>query len=251
MLFIKHFMTLNTLYQRILRNKLGIFLMVLIGAVIAMFATFMLDMEYRTTSRYIVIQETRFTDAFTQAKSAEYLAGILSTVVTTDSFREAVFTGFPYTRNFFPENESELRKDWDTSIEVTPVRDTGIMSISVYSMVPADSEAVVYAVGDTLSKKVKDYLGISAPVLLVQIDGPLTSEYPVRPNFASNVFSGALIGLVVGGVIFGFKRERVRVARPARPVVLKKAYSKVPASIAISKPRAAVPTFKPVMRTAA
>jgi capsular polysaccharide biosynthesis protein len=246
-------MTLNTLYQRILRNKLGIFLMVLIGAVLAMFGTFMLDMEYRTTSRYIVIQETRFTDAFTQAKSAEYLAGILSTVVTTDSFREAVFTGFPYTRNFFPENESELRKEWDTSIEVTPVRDTGIMSISVYSMVPADSEAVVYAVGDTLSKKVKDYLGISAPVLLVQIDGPLTSEYPVRPNFASNVFSGALIGLVVGSIVFGLKRERVHVARqatrPVQKVVLKKTYTPVP--VKVGKNPTTMAAFKPALRTSA
>jgi|GEM_PF-4526319 len=201
-------MLVQTLTKRLNKHKLALVALALAGAVLAMVTTLFMKMEYQTTSRFIIIQEQRFSDAFTQAKSAEYISGILSRIVSTDSFREAVFDKYEYLEPLFPEVTDEQRKVWNKSIAVVPFKDTGILSISAYNVDRSYAEAIVFAVGDTLSNNVKSYLGNGAAIQIKPIDGPITTDYPARPSFTRNTVYGLLFGLLVGVLFFGFAGER-------------------------------------------
>lgn len=206
-------MQLQTLTKRLNRHKLALAALALLGAVLAMSGTLLMQLEYKTTSRYIVIQEQRFNDAFTQAKSAEYVSGILSRVVDTDSFREAVFNKYGYVRGYFPESTDKLREQWSEDVLVTPIKDTGILNIAVYSADRESGEAIVFAVGDTLTNNIKTYLGQGAAIEMRPIDGPITSEYPARPSFVNNALAGIVLGLLFGVLTFGWREPRSATVR--------------------------------------
>ncbi|MFO0704355.1 MAG: hypothetical protein U0517_00040 [Candidatus Andersenbacteria bacterium] len=210
-------MQLQTLTKRLNKHKLALIALALLGAVLAMGATLFMQLEYKTTSRFIVIQEQRFSDAFTQAKSSEYVSGILARVVNTDSFRDAVFAKYDYLTPLFPDSKDKTREAWDKSIVVTPLKDTGILSISAYNSDRTAAEAIVFAVGDTLTNNVKTYLGQGAAVEIKPIDGPLTSHYPARPSFVNNAAAGFVIGALLGLVLFGFKLQKKWVPPVAAP----------------------------------
>ncbi|MFH0830897.1 MAG: hypothetical protein V1895_02460 [Parcubacteria group bacterium] len=201
-------MQLQTLTKRLYKHKLALTALALLGAVLAMGATLLLELEYRTTSRYIIIQEQHFSDAFTQAKSAEYVSGILARVVDTDSFREAVFNKYDYVRGYFPESSEKLREQWSECVSVTPLKDTGILSIAVYNSDQESAEAIVFAVGDTLANNIKTYLGQGAAIEMRPIDGPITTDFPARPSFVNNAMAGIVLGLLFGILLFGFRQGR-------------------------------------------
>lgn len=236
-------MLVQTLTKRLNKHKLALLALGLFGAVMAMGMTLFMRLEYQTTSRFIIIQEQRFSDAFAQAKSAEYVSGILARVVTTDSFREAVFSQYDYIEPLFPEDTDEQRESWNDAIAVSPLKDTGILSISAYHQDPAYAETIVFAVGDTLTNNIKTYLGKGAAIEMKPIDGPITTDYPARPSFIKNAVFGLLLGIVVGVLFFGFKSERsLPVVASAVPLAPKRVAQKtMPAPRpyrAESKPRA-------------
>ena len=207
-------MLVQTLTKRLNGHKLALLALVLVGVVLAMIGTLFMRLEYETTSRFIIIQEQRFSDAFTQSKSTEYVSGILARVVSTDSFREAVFSKYDYLSVLFPQDRDELRKEWNGAIGVVPLKDTGIISITAYNVERTAAESLVFAVGDTLTNNIKTYLGNGAAIELRPIDGPITSEYPARPSFTNNALAGALIGAMLGIVVFGLREgSGNRVAR--------------------------------------
>jgi capsular polysaccharide biosynthesis protein len=203
-------MQLQTLTKRLSKHKLALIALALLGAVLAMGGTLFMKLEYQTTSRFIVIQEQRFSDAFTQSKSSEYVSGILARVVSTDSFRDAVFAKYDYLTGLFPESKDETRKAWNKAVSVEPLKDTGILNISAYNVDRTAAEAIVFAVGDTLTNNVKEYLGKGAAVEIKPIDGPITTDYPARPSFVNNAIAGFAIGLLLGIVLFGFRESRRR-----------------------------------------
>jgi len=206
-------MTIQQAAQRLNKRKLVLVAAVLVGAVLAMGGSLLRQLEYRTSSTFLVIQEQRFADPYTQARSAEYLAGLLARVVDTDTFRTTVFARTPDVQQYLPYGEQDLREEWGDSIEVRTVADTGILTVSAYHADPAAARALVDAIGATLTNDTGTYLGTSAPVKLLQIDGPVASQFPVRPNLAANIVAGALVGFAAGA---GW----VLLRRPRRDVLL-------------------------------
>src|SRR3990172_11423885 len=103
-------MTLNQIFNRTKKHLVALAVAGLAGAVLAMGGSFLAKLEYRTSASFLVIQEQRFADPFTQAKSAEYLAGILTKIVDTDSFRKVVLQQSPSITELFPKDENSLRK---------------------------------------------------------------------------------------------------------------------------------------------
>jgi capsular polysaccharide biosynthesis protein len=195
-------MRLETLKERIFARKITLALALVIGASLAVTGSLFMELKYRTSSTFIVIQEQRFADAFTQAKSAEYLAGIMSRIVGTDSFRGVVMNQEPVLASYLPGDATEARKTWHDTVEVRSVGDTGIITISAYHAVPEVSTALVSAIGKALTATASSYLGQTSKVELAQIDGPIISEFPVRPNIFTNGLAGALVSLiVVGGLV--------------------------------------------------
>ena len=211
-------MLVQTLTKRLNRHKLALTALVLFGAVLAMIGTLFMRLEYETTSRFIIIQEQRFSDAFTQSKSTEYVSGILARVVSTDSFREAVFDKYAYLTVLFSEEQDELRDQWNRALEVVPLKDTGIISITAFNVERRSAESLVFAVGDTLTNNIKTYLGNGAAIELRPIDGPITSQYPARPSFTNNAIAGALIGALIGIIVFGLREGSAKSANKTRSV---------------------------------
>lgn len=215
-------MTLSHIRNRTKKHLLGLVVAALAGGVIAMGGSFLMRLEYRTSSSFIVIQDQRFADPFTQAKSAEYLAGILTKIVDTDSFRKVVFEQSPSVAAYFPKDENSLRKSWQRAIEVRSVSDTGIVTIASYHEQASASDALVFAIGRALTSDAATYLGGASQVKLVQIDGPITSRFPVRPNLALNILAGAVVGaLLSGSYVVTRKEKQVVSVRPTMTVRLR------------------------------
>ncbi len=207
------FMSISKATQILNKSKLILVVGVLFGAVLAMLGTFFMDMQYKTNASFIVIQEQRFSDSFTQAKSAEYLGGILSRIVETDSFRKIVLTDNPRLASLLPTDEIELRKEWRNTIDARAAEDSGIVTLSVYHEDARASNLILTAIGDTLTANTGKYLGETAQVNLSKIDGPITSEFPVRPNIGLNALAGAIIGGLVFASVILLRASSKRVKR--------------------------------------
>ena len=93
----ERFMTISDAAQRLKPKKLLLATALLAGAVLSMGVSLARPLEYRTSSTFLVIQEQRFSDPYAQARSAEYLAGLLSQIVDSDAFRSSVFARSPQT----------------------------------------------------------------------------------------------------------------------------------------------------------
>jgi capsular polysaccharide biosynthesis protein len=207
-------MTIQEAAKRLNLRKLTLAVAVLAGAVLAMFASLLRPLQYSTSSTFIVIQEQRFSDPYTQARSAEYLAGLLARIVDTDTFRNSVLVNTPTIRAYLPTTADSLRRTWSSDVAVMTVADTGLLTLTAYNVEPSAAQAIVAAIGTTLTSDSGMYLGSATPVKLLQIDGPTNSRFPVRPNLGVNMLAGAVLGFVLsaGWFLLGAKLPRTTLA---------------------------------------
>lgn len=207
-------MTIRDAVTRLNHNKLVLTVALLVGTVLAMAASLLRPLQYSTSSTFIVIQEQRFSDPYTQARSAEYLAGILARIVDTDTFRRSVFEQTQTVRSLLPSNDKDLRHTWSSDVEVKTVADTGLLTVSAYHVNPKSAQALVQAIGAALTRNAGTYLGTAAPVSLLLIDGPTSSQFAVRPNLPTNMLAGAVLGFLVAAGWLLTRRTGRSVAMP-------------------------------------
>jgi len=188
-----------------------ILLFACVGLVLALVISFLQPLKYSSTVRIMVLQDVGSSvDAYTASRSEERIAENLSTLLyTTTFFDEVMNAGYNIDQSSFHAEDYKKRQDWMQTISATVARGSGVMTISAYHKDVGQAEQIVKAVATVLMEQAQTYTsGGNVEVRL--IDEPLNSRWPVKPNILANIFSGFVLGGLVGIGYIWLQTERIR-----------------------------------------
>lgn len=167
--------------------------------ILSIVLSFLHPLEYRSSSRLLLVQPTDTTsDAYGVIKSVERTSENLSQVMYTTSFFDRVMdAGFDIDESYFKVDEKKRRKQWAKMISAQVVRGSGMLEIQVHHTQQAQALELNRAIAYTLSLSGGlEYLG-NRNIQIKEVDPPLVSKWPVRPNFVLNGLLGAIAGFII------------------------------------------------------
>jgi capsular polysaccharide biosynthesis protein len=166
--------------------------------------------KYESDMSILVIQKQSEdkVDAFSAAKSAEYLSDIFSKVIYSDSFIDDVIQSPLNITRKFPVDKEDRKKEWEKDIKVKKINNTGILEISVFDPSRKEAEKIVQAIAWNLSTNNGKYHGGGQKIVVNAIDGPITSQKQARPNVLLNSLLAFLIG-IIGSLGWFYFMEKV------------------------------------------
>ena len=198
--------TIKTYQKHIIWITLSVF-------ILSIALSFINPIEYRSTNRLLLVQPTDTTsDAYGVIKSVERTSESLSQVLYTTSFYDKVMaTGFDIDKTYFKQDEKQKRKQWSKMISASVVRGSGMLQLDVYHTDPAQALELNRAIAYTLSLSGGlEYLG-NRNIQIKEVDAPLVSKWPVRPNLLVNGILGIILGFIVG-IAYAFLGKTMPVA---------------------------------------
>ncbi len=181
-------------------------------AVVAGGVSLFFPRSYSAESQVLIISRDRTgVDPYTQAKSAERTGGNLAQVMQTTDFYSKVVEAVPGAFNdevWQKLSDRDRRKKWKKDVVGESVFGSSLLKITTFSETPAAAAALSKAITDTLVTRGWEYVG--GDVIIKQVDTPLVSSFPKRPNFVLNFLVGGLVGVMISGLwIFRYRSHRV------------------------------------------
>jgi len=186
-------------YGRVLKNRWpSILVITLLFLLISLVVTLVQPFQYESQVKILVIQKSAGSiDAYSASKSAERIGNNLAQVIYSSSFYSKVInSGFDINASFFPLDESKRRELWSRIVDADVPTGTTILEISTFHPDRDQATVLAQAISYVLLREADEYIGID-DVQLKVVDAPLTSEYPVKPNFLLNVAFGLFLGLLI------------------------------------------------------
>ena len=164
--------------------------------------------KYETIASILVIQKQPEdkVDAFSAAKSAEYLSDIFSKIIFTDSFIDDVLKSPIGIKDQYSKDKEERKKEWDKKVKVKKVNNTGIIEITVFDPSKLESQKIAQAISLNLANNNSKYHGGGDKIVVNLVDGPTLSKNPI-PNVWLNSLLGFVIGLVGTAGYLYFKKK--------------------------------------------
>lgn len=196
---------MNTFEQRMKSKWQMIMLIAVITAAVVFTISAFIPPKYRSDITFLVIQKQASSkvDAFSAAKSAEYLSDILSRVIYSEAFIEDVTSSPIETRDFSADPE-DRKEEWQKMLNVKKVNNTGIINVTVFDKSRDEAAKTAEAIAWALSVRGHKYHGGGERVVVRVIDGPITSAKPAQPNIFLNTLMGFVIGLGIALVVVYF-----------------------------------------------
>jgi capsular polysaccharide biosynthesis protein len=154
--------------------------------------------KYSSKVRMIIIQHhsSEKVDAFSAAKSAEYLSDIIAKVVYTESFLKDVLESPVKVEREFPQNSEEKMEAWSKAVDINKINNTGILEITVFDKSGQEAKRLAESVAWSLNVRGDKYHGGGESVEIKTISGPITSQNPAKPNLLLNTLLGFILGLI-------------------------------------------------------
>ncbi len=157
-----------------------------------------LPIKYSSQVTILVIQKqpNDKVDAFSAAKSAEYLGGILSKMLYTDSFVDDVKNSPAQIQWNFSSDLEKRKKEWAKEVKVRTVNNTGIVEVEVLDSSRIQAKKISEAIAANFINNGQKYHGGGDNVEVKLIDGPIVSNSPAFPNILLNIAVALLIGFI-------------------------------------------------------
>jgi capsular polysaccharide biosynthesis protein len=193
--------------------KQHIKLLVLWGIIVAVFSgaiSFVFPLQFSAVSQVLIISRDRAgVDPYTQAKSAERIGENLAEVIKTTDFYDKVMesTAVSFDKDSWKNlSERQQRKNWQRDVKPETVYGTSLLKITTYATSPDEVKNFCNAVVQTLTSRGWEYIG--GDVVLKQVDNPLVSMFPTRPNIVANFLAGFVIGVLLSALwILKYRRH--------------------------------------------
>lgn len=170
----------------------------------------LMEPKYRSDMSVLVIQKQSEDkiDAYSAAKSAEYLSDIFSKIIYTDSFIDDVLKSPENVQNKFSSDREERKKEWKKEVKAEKINNTGIIEISVYDPSRNEAEKIARAISSNLFANNQKYHGGGEKINITTIDGPITTKFPASPNVFLNALAGFFFGIIGSiGYLYFFDKE--------------------------------------------
>lgn len=186
----------------------------IITAGLAVGLSFIPQQLYRSEIDLLIVQKQSATvDAYLAQKSAEKIGKSLVNVIQSLDFLNRVIATEKIDNGYFSSETSTTRKtEWEDLVNGEVVAETGIIKLYGYGTTGPRAEAVVLGVAQVMMNNSVDYMGTTTDVNIKQIDGPLTSERPVKPNIPLNGLAAGVLGMAVVYSYFLLQVESQRIA---------------------------------------
>jgi capsular polysaccharide biosynthesis protein len=169
----------------------------LIIGTVAVGLSLLFPLQYSATSQVLIISRNQSgVDPYTQAKSAERIGENLVEVIQTTDFYGKVMEAktLVFNKDLWKNlSVRDQRKDWQRDVRSEVVYGTSLLRITTYATTPEEAVNLSNAVSQTIVSRGWEY--VSGDVVLKQVDDPLASRFPARPNFILNAFAGFAIGV--------------------------------------------------------
>lgn len=199
-----------------LQHWLVLTLATVLAAAIGVGTSLLSPQLYSSEVKLLIVQkqQEQYTDPYTSQKAAQTLGtNLVSVVPTFDFLNRVIATGY-VSPSIFSQSTKERKKQWQELVKAQIIPETGILDIFGYGTDPGKAEDVAIGVMQVLTTNSSDYYGGSSIFEIKQIDGPITSIRPVKPNLFLNGGAAALLGLVVTYAYFLVRHETHRQAQP-------------------------------------
>lgn len=187
-----------------------IFLAGILTAMLCTLVSLLLPLQYRADAGVYIISKSRYgVDPYTVVKSAEQVGQNMVQVLKTQDFFDKVMAragGSIDTTTFQNVNDRTRAKRWEKSVDGSVVFGTGVLNISAYHRNPQQAKLLAAAVVDTLVSQGYEYVG--GDVTIKQVNKPIVTRFPVRPNVPLNAAVGFLLGSVIAGTVVVLKSRK-------------------------------------------
>lgn len=181
-----------------------------IGFFLGVALSFLRPLEYSSTTRLLILQQIGAVDAYTASRAAERVADDLANIIYTTTFYDKVIAASSnIDQDYFGDDEHKLRKKWGRTVDATVARGTGLLEIRVYHPDVEQAELIARAVAAVLVTEGWTFTS-GGSISIQQVDEPLNSRWPVRPNIPVNGFTGFFLGGLAGVAYVFLKAERIR-----------------------------------------
>lgn len=192
-------MELQEFFGLIQRKKATIAVIVFVFLAITAVFTFIQPLKYGCDLELLVVQNSGGADAYSAAKSNEYISNILARVIYSNSFfNKALAGGFDIDRAYFSGSLKQRMSLWEKTLSARSLGDSGIISLTVYHPKKNQAEQIGRAIAQTLITQHALYHGNGDKVQVKIINDPVVSDWPVKPNIIFNFALGLVIGLIAG-----------------------------------------------------
>lgn len=187
-----------------------ILLFAVVTALFGIGSSLLFPLEYSSTMRLLMIQrQLSDSDPYTAMKGAEQVSENLSQIIFTTSFYDKVMAAkFNVDQDYFSQDERKRRKKWTDMIETSVTRGSGILQVTVYHEDAAQATQIAQAIAFVLTTEGWQYVG--GDLQVKQVDEPLQSRWPTRPNIPGNAVTGLVLGGVAGSVYVAVSHNRRR-----------------------------------------
>lgn len=198
-------------FSSVLKRKWkSITLVAILVASLVFAVSALMEPKYRSDMSVLVIQKQSEdkVDAYSAAKSAEYLSDIFSKIIYTDSFIDDVLKSPENVQNKFSNDKEERKKEWKKEVKVEKINNTGIIEISVHDPSRSEAEKIAQAISSNLSVNNQKYHGGGEKINITIVDGPITTKFPASPNVFLNALAGFFFGIIGSiGYLYFFDKE--------------------------------------------
>lgn len=171
--------------------------LVIATTVLSLVVSFLQTPKYQSTVKLLVIQrQGAGLDAYSAARSAETIAGVLSRMVYTTSFFDQVLESEFKLENVFSKEPTRQKQEWEDMVAVKAPSD-GALEIDVYHPNRELAEGYAFGIAYVLVNQGKEYHGGGNQIEIKMVDEPFTSELPTSPNVLQNTALGVVSGLIL------------------------------------------------------
>jgi len=204
-------MSIQQFVKLILNKKQTLFSLLVVCLSIAIIFSAVQPFKYGSSLNLLtVISMKDTTDPYVASRSNEYLSSLLARVTSSSSFFDQVMSSnFNIDKNYFSGTDKQKMKKWTKTVEAKSIADSGIIAINVYHTDRAQAEEIAKAVAYTLETNNAQYHGLGDTVAIKEIDKPITSTFPVKPNVLINLSLAISFAILLFlGYIYLFPEEK-------------------------------------------
>lgn len=183
----------------------------LIFVIVGLIITLLQPLKYSAKSRLLILQPNTSADAYTVARSNEYVGGLISEVIYSGSFLDSLKSSSAvFDRNYFSGTYKQNVKKWGKTVFARSSGDTGIIDVEIYHTNPEEAKRISLAVNQLIISGQSPYKFNPEQTKISIIDEPVVSTFPVKPNIPTNFVISLLFGFLAAcSYIYLFPKERV------------------------------------------
>jgi capsular polysaccharide biosynthesis protein len=192
------------------KKKETIVLLILFFLIAGAIITFIQPFRYEAASKILITQNRGPVDPYVITKTNEYVAKVLTNVVSSDLFfKELVGGGYNIDSSYFFEERIIRKNKWNETAMILSNNDSGLLIIKVLHEDKKEAEKIAEAITHLLKIKNSEYHGIGSVIGIKVLDPPAVSNLPVRPNIIFNLALSFTLGLIFGFIyIYLFPEKR-------------------------------------------